>query len=290
MKKFLFFVGLCQILNYSAMYAQDLELILENELNDSIQTDFVSGTFKTSRLINSTTVEQASKNEMNIYISHRFGTVNKGFRNFFGLDESANIRIGFEYGISDKLTVGLGRNKINKLYDIYFQYKIFGQQNGMRNIPLTMSFKGGTAINTEAKIETVKNYGIYRFNYYATFLFASKITQRISVQLMPIWIHQNLVKTEADKNDVYAVGLGGRVKLTKRMSITTEYYYVLPNQISDTYFNPLSVGLEIETGGHVFQLFASNSLGMTEKTFIPHTEFSWTKGDVLIGFNICRSF
>jgi hypothetical protein len=164
------------------------------------------------------------------------------------------------------------------------------QQTGESNIPLSICFKGGTAINSEAKPENVENFGIYRFNYYATLLFGSKLTPRLSVQLMPLAVHQNLVRTEADKNDIFAIGIGGRFKVGTRFSIHSEYYYVLPNQISSTYYNPLSVGFEMETGGHVFQLFASNTLGMTEKAMIPYTENSWSKGDVLIGFNICRIF
>jgi hypothetical protein len=188
------------------------------------------------------------------------------------------------------VTVGFGRSKINKLYDVYAQYKLFGQQTGLRSIPFSVCLKAGMAVNSEIKPENIENYGIYRLNYYGTLLIGSKITPRLSLQLMPLVLHQNLVKMEVDKNTVFAMGIGGRFKLGKRFSIQSEYFYVMPNQISITYYNPLSVGFEMETGGHVFQLFASNTLGMTEKAMIPYTENSWSKGDVLIGFNICRIF
>jgi hypothetical protein len=121
-------------------------------------------------------------------------------------------------------------------------------------------------------------------------LIARKFTQGISFQLTPTYIHRNLVETVDDQNDVFAIGAGGRVKITKRMAINAEYFYLLPGQTADDFYDSFSVGLDLETGGHVFQIYLTNSKGLIEEQFIPATEGSWAKGDIHIGFNIHRTF
>jgi hypothetical protein len=121
-------------------------------------------------------------------------------------------------------------------------------------------------------------------------IIARKFSDKLSLQLSPTMIHRNLVLTTEDENDVYAIGTAGRYKLTKRTALNAEYFYVLPGETADNFYNSLSVGFDIETGGHVFQLHLTNSQGMIEKFFIPANAGRWSKGDIYFGFNISRVF
>jgi hypothetical protein len=205
------------------------------------------------------------------------------------LDESANVRFGLEFGLTNRFTAGIGRSRF-ELYDGFLQYKILRQQTGKRKIPLSISLFAGLEVNTAKTLIEVEDYNKYRLAYSSQLLIASKLSNRLSIQIMPTFVHKNLVKTKLDKNDIYACGIGGRFKITNRVGISAEYYYVLPNQLGYELYNPLSVGVDLETGGHVFQLHITNSIGMTEKNFISATNYSWSENQFLFGFNICRNF
>lgn len=288
----LFIILLCSL--STSIFAQDdLMKMLENESKN--QTEYTSATFKATRLINGQTVETMGKNQLNFWISHRFGALNTGFiENFFGLDE-ARIRLGLEYGISNQLTVGIGRNSQEKMYDFYAKYKLLRQSNTM---PVTMTLYGSNAVSTVAtgsslESGTVMRYkdNLERMTYTAQVLLARKFSDRISLQLMPTFIHFNKAETSETPNEMIALGVGGRVKLTKRLSITGEYYYADFNRpASSAYNNSLAIGFDIETGGHVFQLHFTNSRGMIERQFIAQTTKSWSDGGIFYGFNISRSF
>ena len=288
----LFIMLLCSL--STSIFAQDdLMKMLENESKN--QTEYTSATFKATRIINGQSVETVGKNQLNFWISHRFGALNTGFiENFFGLDE-ARIRLGLEYGISNQLTVGIGRNSQEKMYDFYAKYKLLRQSNSM---PVTMTLYGSNAISTVAtgsslESGTVMKYkdNLERMTYTAQVLLARKFSDRISLQLMPTFIHFNKAETSETPNEMIALGVGGRVKLTKRLSITGEYYYADFNRpASSAYHNSLAIGFDIETGGHVFQLHFTNSRGMIERQFIAQTTKSWSDGGIFYGFNISRSF
>jgi len=268
---------------------QNLEDILNSNPDDSTVTFFTEATFKSTRLINGRTIEMAAKRELVFCVSHRFGLINEGIRQFYGLDESSNIRFGFDYGITDRISVGIGRSRY-ELYDAMVQIKILQQKKGAQNFPFTLCFYSFVEVNAAKPQLPVDDFNIYRFSYTNQLLAASKITERLSLQVMPTFIHRNLVKTKLEKNDILALGFGGRFKITKRLALTTEYYYIFPKYLNDKYTYPLSVGLDLETGGHIFQIFVTNSTGVTEKSGIPQTEYSWRKGEVLFGFNISRVF
>jgi len=274
---------------FGKSYSQNLEDILNNNPQDSLEKKFIDATFKSTRLINSHTVEMPAKKEMVFCISHRFGLLKDGFKTFYGLDESSNIRFGFDYGISDWLTIGIGRSRF-ELYDGSLQLKLVRQQKGLHNIPVSINFYSAVEANLADPLVPTENFTIYRFSYTNQFLLASKITNKFSLQLMPTYIHRNLVKTGNDKNNIVSMGFGGRYKLTKRLAVTAEYYYTPSNMLTTEYYNPLSIGLDIETGGHVFQIFITNAEGMTEKSFIPQTTYSWKEHEILLGFNISRVF
>jgi hypothetical protein len=265
--------------------SQDLMDLLGN---DKPSKEFATAAFKTTHLILGQSIENVAKGHLNFIIAHHFGRVNEGSYNFWGLDQST-IRIGLEYGITDKLEVGLGRSSYQKTIDGFVKYKILRQNN--MNMPISISYFGGMAINTlKWEDPTRDNFFSSRLSFVNQLLIARKFTDKLSLQLMPSFVHKNLVKRVIDQNNIFAIGGGGRYKLTKRLSVNAEYYQLLPGQTADDFDNSLSLGVDIETGGHVFQLFFTNSQPLFERGFITETQGKWNKGDVFFGFNIIRTF
>lgn len=266
----------------------DLMKQLENEVKNT--TDYTTATFKTTRLINGHTVENVGKKVLDVKISHRFGKVNGGGYELFGLD-NATMRMGIDYGITNTLMVGIGRSTYQKTYDAFFKWKILRQSSGKRRMPITLSYVPTIALKTlKFEDETRENYYTSRLYFTHQLIIGRKFSEGTSLQLMPTFSHRNLVQLAKDPNDLFAIGIGGRQKLNKRVSMNIEYYYQLPGyQLTGTK-NSLSVGFDIETGGHVFQLHFTNSQGMSERTFITETTGDWGKGDIFFGFNISRVF
>ena len=276
------------------VHAQDVDLskLLDDQSKKEIKetTEKVYSTFKSTRLISGHSVENTWKGVLDVRISHRFGTVNKGAYEFFGLD-NATMRLGFDYGITNRLMVGVGRSTFQKQIDGFFKYKILWQSRGKHNVPVTANFVSSIMLQTlKADVSQTPYYFSSRLAYAQQLIIGRKFSESISLQLMPTWIHYNLVPKIADPNDLFAIGIGGRQKLSKHISINAEYYYQLPGyKFSDTK-NALSVGFDLETGGHVFQLHFTNANGMTERSYITETKGSWGKGDILFGFTISRVF
>lgn len=265
--------------------SQDLMDLLGN---DKPSKEFATAAFKTTHLILGQSIENVAKGHLNFIIAHHFGRINEGSYNFWGLDQST-IRIGLEYGITDKLEVGLGRSSYQKTIDGFVKYKILRQNN--MNMPISISYFGGMAINTlKWEDPTRDNFFSSRLSFVNQLLIARKFNDKLSLQLMPSFVHKNLVKRVIDQNNIFAIGGGGRYKLTKRLSVNAEYYQLLPGQTADDFDNSLSLGVDIETGGHVFQLFFTNSQPLYERGFITETQGKWNKGDVFFGFNIIRTF
>lgn len=268
--------------------AQDLmDMLTESEEQ---QTEYTYATFKATRIINGQSIENPPKGALNFVISHHFGRINDGWYEFWGLDQ-ANIRLGFEYGLTDWLAIGVGRTSVEKTYDGSIKVKFLRQSKGMRNMPISLSYYGDMSCTSVKWQEPEReNYFTSRLEYLHQLLIARKFGNSVSLQLIPTYIHRNLVETKADQNDVFAVGAGGRVKITTRLAITGEYYYVLPGQTADDFYNSFSIGLDLETGGHVFQVYLTNSQGLIGQQFIAETTGQWGKGDIHIGFNINRTF
>lgn len=264
-----------------------------NMLNDSMSAHktrtYVAGTFKATHIINTQTIESPAQNNLNFVIQHRFGQLNSGAYNFFGLD-NATLRLGLDYGITDRLAVGIGRSSYLKTFDGYLKYKLLRQTEGA-GMPFSASVLGSVTDYTQNMPgETYLNMK-YRTAYAAELLLARKFSRKLSLQVTPTWLHYNLVPTVQDKNDVFAVGLGGRMKITNRMSIDAEYDVVPSGQVvSTSVHNSFSLGWDIETGGHVFQLVFSNSQSMLETQYLTQTTGTWGKGDIYFGFNISRNF
>jgi hypothetical protein len=189
--------------------------------------------------------------------------------------------------------IGVGRGSYEKTFDGFAKFSLLKQSTGEKEMPVSVSVFSSVALKSlKWPDPTVTNYFSSRLSYVAQILIARKISNELSIQLSPTYIHRNLVVTELDPNDLYAVGAGGRLKLTRRISLNAEYYYLInpTNNMTPQIYNPLSIGVDIETGGHVFQLFFSNSVGTIEKQFIGETTGQWKKGDIHFGFNISRVF
>jgi hypothetical protein len=275
-----------------AQDSTDLMNLLEKELgpNEGDQTNYATATFKTTRLINGHSVENVGKGVMDVKISHRFGKLNGGAYEFFGLD-NASMRLGIDYGITRYLMVGIGRNTFEKTFDGFFKLKILRQSSGKRKMPFTLSYVPTIALKTiKSEDPNRKNYFSSRLFFTHQLLIGRKFSDNTSLQLMPTFIHRNLVQLNADPNDLISIGIGGRQKLTKRVSINAEYYYQIPGYKLTGTTDCFSLGFDIETGGHVFQLHFTNSQGMSERSFIAETKGNWGKGDILFGFNISRVF
>jgi len=288
MKTSISLIALLFILLAPVVRAQDLMDMLSED--EPAKTEFTYATFKATRVINGQSIELPPKGALNFVISHHFGRINSGAYEFFGLDQ-ANIRFGFDYGFTDWLSIGVGRTSVNKTYDGNIKLKMLRQSKGARTMPVTMTYFGHMAITSLKWQEPERtNYFSSRMEYTHQLLIARKFGTRLSVQVMPTYIHRNLVDSIADQNDVWAVGAGGRIKITSRIAITGEYYYLLPGQTADDYYNSASIGIDLETGGHVFQIYLTNSQGLIEEQFIPMTSGKWSKGDIHIGFNINRTF
>jgi Membrane bound beta barrel domain (DUF5777) len=275
----------------AGIFAQD---DLMNLLNDNTANtiNYTSATFKSTRVMNGHSVERMPPGQLDVRFSHRFGLVNTGSYEFFGLDQ-ANVHFSLEYGIFKWLMIGAGRGTYEKTYDGFAKFTLLRQSTGAVEMPVSVSVFSSIAVNSLKWSDPErKNYFSSRLSYVWQVLVARKLNQSFSVQLTPSYVHRNLVATELDPNDLFAIGAGGRMKLTKRISLNAEYYYVANPKayMSQTIYNPLSIGVDIETGGHVFQLLLTNSVSMIEKGFIGETTGQWRKGDIHIGFNISRVF
>lgn len=270
------------------IFAQEEDLM--DLLKDEPEVEYTNATFKTTLVVIGQSVENPPNGNLIFNVQHRFGPVNSGWYDMWGLD-MANTRLGFQYGINDWIGIGIGRSTLGKELDGNVKVKILRQSKGLRKMPVSLSYFGSMAVSTlKWQYPDRENYFSSRISYANQLLIARKFSPGISLQLMPTLIHRNLVDSIQDDNDVWALGAGGRFKISNRVSVNLEYYYVLSEQTASISTNSFSIGFDIETGGHVFQLYMTNSVGIIEEQFIPHTEGKWANGDIHIGFNISRAF
>jgi hypothetical protein len=283
MKKLLTIISL--LISVLSSKAQD---DLLNMLPDNKTPEPVSGTFKATRIINGQSVETVAGHHLDYRVSHRFGAINLGSYQLYGLDQGY-IYMGFEYGITDNLMVGFGRSSEQKMLNLFTKARILKQKT-----------EGGTPVSISLMAEGYADMFRYpaednrtelsKYSYMAQALIARKFNEKLSLQLMPTFLYRNRNNANGESNGVFAMGIAGRYKMTKRTALVGEYYYVLPNQIDKKYKNSLSVGFDIETGGHVFSLHFTNSTGMVTKQFLAETVDTWADGGVHFGFNLGRSF
>jgi hypothetical protein len=294
MKKNILFITMLFIVNFA--WAQDD--LLDMLKDENTVSSPVLATFKGTRIITGQSNENISKKHLNFLILHRFGELKDDawYYSLLGLD-AATIRLAFDYGITDKLMVGIGRSNVGKVYDISLKYKIMQQTTGgKKNFPLAISYYGNMGLNsTTFQDQTRDNYFSSRLNFCNQLIIARKVSPSISIQITPTMVHRNLVAKTSDPNTVYALGLGGSFKITRSTRFNIEYYPRLNGREELTpggkrYNDYLALGFDIETGGHVFQLMFSNSTFMYEQGFVAQTTGSWSDLGIRLGFNLSRTF
>jgi hypothetical protein len=287
LKPILFFLVTAFVATKSFGQEEDL---LKGLVDDKPKKEYVFNAFKSSRVIMSHSMEMLRPGVLDFRILHRFGNVNQGLSEFFGLDQ-ATIRLGLDYGLSNNLTVGIGRGTLKKEIDGFIKWRAIQQATGPKSLPFSLvAVAGSTLIGAPWSDPTRKNYFSSRLGYYGQVVVGRKFGEHLTLQVMPSVLHRNFVETTADPHDLYAAGFGGRMKLTKRVSVNVDYYYVVNQNDARDLHNPLSIGFDIETGGHVFQLHFTNAVGMNERVFLTETNNDWAKGDIQFGFNISRAF
>lgn len=250
--------------------------------------EYVSNAFKSSRVINGQSIEFIGKNVLDVRILHRFGYVNEGAGNLFGLDE-ASMRLGFDYGLNNNLTIGIGRSTAKKELDGFIKARLLRQALANGSPVSIVWVSGMTMFTTKWADKERDNLFSSRLAYFHELIIGRKFNERFSLQLSPLFVHRNLIDSVKNNNDTWALGIGGRWKVSKRIAFVIDYHPILSGKQVGTY-DPLSVGVDIETGGHVFQLHFSNATGMNEKEFITNTTGRFFKGDIRFGFNLSRVF
>lgn len=287
------------------LLAQDDDLMKMLEETSEDENQPVIATFKTTRVINSHSTKTLGKKVLDFRITHRFGNVGAasggGVHNFYGFDNAANIRMAFEYGITDNLMIGVGRSKVQEAIDGFVKWRFLSQTTNNK-VPLTIAVMGNTAV-TPMRDPTGGEWTkfLHRVSYTGQLIIARKFGNVGSLEVLPTYVHRNFVSGDLhptsgvqDENGLFALGVAGRVQLSGSSSIVFDYYYTFSDYRKDNtanpYYMPLSIGYEIETGGHVFHLDFTNSAGIIENHFIPNSSDTWTKGGFKFGFNISRVF
>ena len=269
-------------------FAQD-DLLKELEQSQPKEVVYATSTFKSTRLVNGQTIETKGKGELEFIFAHRFGAISSGAYNLYGLDQ-AYVRLGLEYGLTDRLGVGIGRNSVDKTVDAFLRYRFLKQSSGARNMPVTITaFTNAAVKNSPQELDPGMVYSD-RLSYTAQLLIARKFSPKLSLQLMPTIIHRNAVDKTIENNDLIALGVGGRIKVTRSIALTTEYYHRIAVKEGNPYYNSVGFGIDIETGGHVFQLVMTNAQGITERAFIGETTDNFFTGGIHLGFNVTRTF
>lgn len=308
------FIFLCFSVFSLAAVAQEDLLGMMGDSTTKEPARKVYATFKTTKVVSAQTTETVKKRNLDFRVTHRFGNVynstlpnplNDAGHTYFGMDNSTDIRISFDYGITDDITVGIGRSKYREMYDGTFKWRFLTQRTDDK-IPVSVCFYGNmgytsmTTNNLYAGVVRPKTNEAHRIQYLGQLIIARKFNRWLSLELLPTYTHRNFIKEQInvnngahDQNDLFSLGVGGRIKVSKRFALVADYFYNFSefqhnHQVG--YYNPLSVGVEIETGGHVFHINFSNSPAILESSMLTSTQDTWTNGQIKLGFNISRWF
>ena len=275
MKIFLFIIFFSSSIIYSE---EDLLSLIDDVEAPSLP---IQGTFKATRIVNAQSIEMARSKTLEFIIFHRFGSMSNGFYDLYGLDE-ASVRFDLSYGINENLSLGFGRSSFMKTYDLFTKFKILSQKpNNSVSLASVVLFSKVEIATIDKNLE-FKN----RLVYDAQLLIARKINQNLSFQIMPTVIHKNLIQQNEVSSRLYSLGLGGRVKITRRVSLNVDTFIPLGERL-DSFNQSWGFGCDIETGGHVFQLLLTNAQGTFESSYI---ENAIGGGEMFFGFNITRAF
>jgi hypothetical protein len=301
------------LLFISSAFSQDddlFKLVEDSSTLKKPEREKVYATFKTSKIVNAQSIETVKAKTMDFRITHRFSDIAVGGsgHSLWGFDESTDIRYSFDFGITDNITLGVARSKVRELIEGYGKWRFLEQTRDFK-IPVSLCLytNMGFTPMTEATLyagtdPSVEKKTAHRFSYFSQLIIASKIAPWLSLELLPSYHHRNFVRADVntsngnaeETNGIISIGFGGRLRLTKRVAIIADYFYNISkfrqNNTLVPYYNPLAVGIEIETGGHVFHINFSNNAGISENNFIPSTQSNWLDGQFKYGFNISRVF
>lgn len=290
MKNFNWLIAAALILPLRLL-AQD-DLLAGIELKDNSP---VLATFKGTRLINLHTLEVPGRRTLDFRIAHRFGSFNSGWYDFYGLDGGASIRMSLEYSYDGRLQFGIGRTSLEKMADGFLKYRLIRQRSsGWQQVSVTL-FSGAYYTMLKDPNQQANGFDKYerrssRLSYSHQIIIGRKFSERFSLQISPTLVHVNQVERISDLNDAWVLAGAARFKITKRSAITAEYGWRATQYTRSTYYDTFGLGWDIETGGHVFQMFVTNSLGLVEPQFLTRTNTKWANGGIRIGFNISRVF
>ena len=265
----------------------------QDELLSEIDTvieepTYASAVFKGLKVINFESTKLVAKKGFNFIVSHRFGTVKKGFQNLFGLDEAVT-HLNFVYGLSDNINISASRSSNQKIYEVATKFRLVNQQAG--KIPFTVVGYTSVLANTSLETDNLPKLEFkHRLSYVAQLLVSRKMNNNLSLILSPTFFHDNYLTDDFQENSQYGIGFGGRYKLGKRWSLNMEYGVHLNRSENSLYKNPFSIGVDLETGGHVFQLLFTNSQSMNTNGVFGTSTGEWGESDVYFGFNLARSF
>lgn len=299
--KIIYFLVFFTVSNLAFSQDDELSKLIDENVKD-ISKEPVTATFKTTRLINLTTNEQVKKGELDFRIAHRFGDLGmpkEMATNFLGFDQVSDVRFSFDYGISNRWSIGIGRSKgayeQTQVFDFNSKFKIIEQKTN--GFPIGISLHGGltiTSMTSSGVPSLTTNFDklAHRLNYFEQIILVRKFSSKFSAIISPTHVHRNLVNT-GDNNDLYAIAAGIRYKFSKRSSIIADYYQVLNVsnfQKSKGFQMPIGLGYELETGGHVFHVLLSTNRGLVESQFLPNSYENISSGQIRLGFNISRVF
>lgn len=261
---------------------------LLSEISSEVEEDYKSAAFKGLKIVNFESTKMVSANEMYFVVSHRFGSIETGFKDFFGLDQAVT-RLNLIYGISDGINIGVSRSSFRKIYESSLKMRLIREKKG--GFPFTVVSSNNILINTSLDDQILPGLKFKnRLGYTMQLLLSKKLNKDFSLQLMPTFFHDNYVDIDEQHNSQYVIGIGGRHKLTKRWSINLDYGLHMNRAEHSPFVNPLSVGFDLETGGHVFQLHFTNAQPMNTNGFLGQATGDWGKGDIFFGFNLSRVF
>jgi hypothetical protein len=296
----------------TSAFSQDDMLSLLDSIPTKKKSERTTATFKGSKIIIVQTTETVKKGTMDFNIAHCFGNIgvqsNGGVHTLFGLDNIADVRIGFDFGITNDLTIGIGRSKQKELIDGLVKFRLLNQTTN-NHIPISLALYVDMAYNPQkastfyngVDMTSITEKDLHRFSSVSQLIIARKFNWRFSMELLPTYHHRNFVlgsinpgNGSTETNDLFSIGAGLRLKLTNRVAIIADYYYISSafreNNTATPFFPPLGLGLEIDTGGHIFHLTFTNCAGIIENNYIPNTTDDWLKGGYKFGFNISRVF
>ncbi|MFC0603286.1 DUF5777 family beta-barrel protein [Winogradskyella pulchriflava] len=267
--------------------AQEDDLLSEID-TDSVGDYYATAAFKGLKIVNFESTKLVAKKELTLIVSHRFGSIENGFDSFFGLDDAVT-RLNFVYGLTDAINIGVSRSSFQKIYEASAKYRLARQQEN--GFPFTIVGYNSILINTALEKENLPKLEFSdRLGYTIQLLISKKVNTNLSLEIAPTFFHDNFVPYDEQHNSQYAIGLGGRQKLGKRWSINLDYGWHLNRADNSPFKNPLSIGFDLETGGHVFQMHFSNAQAMNTNGFLGQATGDWSDGNIYFGFNLSRVF